>query len=108
MPYKAVFFDAGETLLHPHPNFPELFIAVCREEGIEVDPERLREHLHLLAERFTKAAEAGELWSTKDRSRQWWTSLYREFLDALGYPFTDRLAERLYATFTDAANYRLF
>src|SRR5947208_2170566 len=108
MPYKAVFFDAGETLLHPYPSFPELFIAVCHQEGIEVDAERLREQLPVLGERFLRAAEAGELWSTTDRSRGWWASLYRDFMAALGYPFSDRLAERLYATFTDRANYRLF
>ena len=25
--YRAVFFDAGETLVHPHPSFPELLSA---------------------------------------------------------------------------------
>ena len=25
----AVFFDAGETLVHPHPTFPDLFAGFC-------------------------------------------------------------------------------
>ena len=38
---EIVFFDAGETLIHPHPSFPELFAQVCAENGIEVPGEPL-------------------------------------------------------------------
>ena len=34
---EFVFFDAGETLVHPMPSFPELFLGVCSEYGLEVD-----------------------------------------------------------------------
>ena len=36
--YRAVFFDAGETLVHPHPSFAELFTLVLHREGFDVDP----------------------------------------------------------------------
>jgi putative hydrolase of the HAD superfamily len=108
MPPKAVFFDAGETLVHPEPSFPELFQRVLREEGLEASLEEVRAQLHVIAERFTRAAEAGEVWSTADRSRGWWSEVYREYLAALGLPHSAALADRLYATFTDHANYRAF
>jgi putative hydrolase of the HAD superfamily len=108
MPPKAVFFDAGETLVHAEPSFPELFQRVLRDEGLEASLQDVRGQLHVIAERFTRAAEAGEMWSTADRSRAWWSEVYREYLAALGLPHTAALAARLYATFTDHASYRAF
>jgi putative hydrolase of the HAD superfamily len=109
VPYRAVFFDAGETLVYPHPSFPELLSAVLRNEGMEIDPEKIREALPVVAEVFTRATERGELWSTSaDRSRLFWAGLYRTLLQELSLPFTESLAERLYAVFTDVENYRLF
>jgi putative hydrolase of the HAD superfamily len=106
---RAVFFDAGETLLHPHPSFPELLSATLSEEGIDASPERIRAKVHVLTDRFHRAAADGELWSTSEaRSRAFWGSVYSLLLGELGVTMDDRLAARLYATFTDAANYRLF
>jgi putative hydrolase of the HAD superfamily len=107
--YRAVFFDAGETLLHPYPSFPDLLAAALRQEGYQADREIVRERLHLVSERFAAAARDGELWSTSpERSRAFWTEIYRELLDAMGLHWSDELAARLYATFTDVSNYRLF
>lgn len=109
MRYRAVFFDAGETLVHPYPSFPELLARVLREEGYEADPELVRDRLHVVSDRFLAAARDGELWSTSpERSRKFWLSVYRVFLEAMELPWSDDLAGRLYATFTDLANYRLF
>ena len=35
--YEAVFFDAGETLVHPHPTFADLFARTLRTQGIGVE-----------------------------------------------------------------------
>jgi putative hydrolase of the HAD superfamily len=107
--YRAVFFDAGETLVHAHPSFPELFGLVLRKEGHEIDPAVLREGLYLVADRFTQAARDGEVWSTSPaRSKAFWREVYVTLLGRLGLPATDQIAERLYAEFTDLANYRAF
>ncbi len=107
--YRAVFFDAGETLLYPHPSFPELFAIVLEREGHPIDPAALREAFHLVAERFTRAARGGEVWSTSpDKSRAFWGGIYVALLERLGIPDTERLAGRLYEEFLDLANYRLF
>jgi putative hydrolase of the HAD superfamily len=106
---QAVFFDAGETLLHPHPSFPELLSATLAREGIEVPPERIRSNVHVLTDRFHRAARDGELWSTsKERSRAFWRSVYGLLLAQFGLDLGDRLAALLYSTFTDPDNYRLF
>ncbi len=107
MPVKAVFFDAGETLVHPHPSFPELLSTVLREEGHHVDADTIRERLSALAHLFTQPEN--RLWSTSpERSRRFWTQVYSSFMLDLGLGFPDSLGERLYAVFTDLSNYRLF
>lgn len=109
MPYRAVFFDAGETLVHPHPSFPELLVQVLRQEGYDVEPEQVREKVFVVSDRFMEAARGGELWSTSaERSREFWASIYRALLAEMGLSFGDRLAQALYTTFTDINNYRLF
>jgi len=107
--YRAVLFDAGETLVHPHPSFPELLSATLRSEGLEVEPDAIRQAVHVLSSRFEGAARDKELWSTSpERSRAFWASVYRILLEALGLEFGDGLGARIYETFTDVANYRAF
>ena len=43
--YRAVFFDVGETLVHPAPSFPELFAQVLRTRGPRVLAETVRDRL---------------------------------------------------------------
>jgi REG-2-like HAD superfamily hydrolase len=106
---KAVLFDAGETIVHPHPSFPELLGQVLATAGHDVDPAIIRDKVHVVADIFTTAAAEGELWSTSpERSRAFWDRVYSQLLEELGIPFEAGIAELIYRTFTDLANYRLF
>ena len=107
---EIVFFDAGETLIHPHPSFPELFATVCRGQGHDIAAdhvadvqERLAPHLVDLAEET--GVEHGPSLSARD-SEIFWTFLYRRLLAELDLP--DDLAPELYRVFSDSATYRLF
>lgn len=107
--YAAVFFDAGETLVHPHPTFPDLFAQVLRREGFEVSPQTIRDRIHVVYDRFKRAADTNELWTTtRERSRRFWHDVYGIFLRELGIPTGDGLIDVVYAEFTDLANYALF
>jgi putative hydrolase of the HAD superfamily len=107
--FRAIFFDAGETLVHPHPSFPELFSEVLAREGHPVSMDAIHEQVHHIGERFSQAARDRELWTTSpDRSRAFWLSVYERFLAGLGVPGGDGLHETLYREFTDLANYALF
>jgi putative hydrolase of the HAD superfamily len=106
---SAVFFDAGETLVHPEPTFAHLMARVLQRAGHEVDAEGIRARSHVVLERFAHAAETKELWTTApDRSRAFWHDVYAIFLRELGIADRDGLIDRLYAAFTDLANYALF
>jgi putative hydrolase of the HAD superfamily len=106
---RAVFFDAGDTLVRPHPSFSELFSQVLSDAGHVVDPHEVQSCWAVAMRRFQDAADTKESWSTStERSRRFWLSVYRTFLDELGLTSHDGLEETLYATFSDMANYRLF
>lgn len=111
MEAEAVFFDAGETLLYPHPSFAELFAEVLREHGLSVDPARVQEVVSAASGRFNEilSSEEARLWSTSpERSRILWDGIYRSFLDDVGIvDGHDVLVGALYARFTDVASYRL-
>ncbi|HEY7282361.1 MAG TPA: HAD-IA family hydrolase [Actinomycetota bacterium] len=110
MPIRAVLFDAGETLLSPYPSFAELLSATLRSEGFHhVTPELVREQVKVVARLFEEATREGRLWSTSaEASWEFWSGLYRGLLEAMDVPYAEELARRLYATFTDVGNYRLF
>jgi len=107
--HAAVFFDAGETLVHPHPTFPDLFATILRREGHDVAAETIRDRIHVVFDRFKQAADTNELWTTTpERSRRFWHDVYAIFLADLGIEDGGGLIDRVYAEFTDLANYALF
>ena len=109
MPIDAVFFDAGETLVHPHPTFADLFATILRREGHDVDPDTVRDRIHVVTDRFAKAAREHELWTTsQEKSRRFWHDVYGIFFEQLGIADSNGLIDTVYREFTDMANYALF
>jgi putative hydrolase of the HAD superfamily len=109
---RAIFFDAGETLVYPYPSFAELFSEVLRREGQVVEPAAVQETVSVYSKRFSEAAQTGaphHLWSTsRERSRKFWLEVYGNFLTDVGVPDTEsELADRLFGAFSDPDNYRL-
>jgi len=104
-----VFFDAGETLVHPAPSFPELFARIVTEQGYPREPVAISERLTMVSEEFRRASHEQALWTTSpERSRRFWLGVYDRFLDVLGLPRDDGLADTLYRAFTDRRNYASF
>lgn len=112
MNVRAVFFDAGETLVYPHPSFAELFAEVLREEGHVIDPARVQEVVHTSSLAFNDLMRSEEAlnWSTSpERSRALWDLVYRMFLAEAEIPETEHegLVQALYDRFRSLASYRL-
>jgi putative hydrolase of the HAD superfamily len=109
MPVRAVLFDAGETLVHPAPSFPELFTEVLAAAGHDREPQQVIDASRSVFHRFSEAARDNELWTTSpERSERFWLSVYARMLDELGLDGDTGLRDTLYATFTDPGNYALF
>lgn len=107
---EIVFFDAGETLLHPHPSFPELFSATCARHGFDVSPEKVAPVLFGMVRNMADvAAEAGvaNASASEQDAYRFWTHVYRRCLTELSIE-ADWLADELYKVFSDGASYRLY
>lgn len=104
-----MFFDVGETLVHPAPSFPELFARIVREAGHDRDPADVVEASRAVMTRFSEAARDGDLWTTSPvRSRRFWLGVYERMLTRLDLPSSDGLRDALYEGFTDLGNYAMF
>lgn len=112
MSYRAVFFDAGETLLSPHPSFHELFAGALAEQGRPVTPAQVKKTFESLAPTFAEVVDRMAIspWSTsKQASLEFWGRLYATALADLGIPDPQGLlAGALYSKFTRYESYRLF
>ncbi len=71
---RAVFFDAGGTLLYPHPSVGEVYARVAAEHGVRAEAGRLNQIFR-------------EVWDQKDAlstlsdeksERKWWREIVRE------------------------------
>jgi len=109
MQVRAVLFDAGETLVHPTPSFPELFSRVLADAGHRREPEEVIEASRSVFHRFSEAARDNDLWTTSPaRSERFWKGVYTTMLAELDLDGQGSLRDTLYATFTDPGNYALF
>lgn len=107
---EVVFFDAGETILHPHPSFPELFSEVCRRGGKVVSADRVGEVQQRLAPHLVDLADETGIENpslSAEDSLRFWSHLYRRLLAELGIE-DEGLVKELYRTFSSSASYRLF
>ncbi len=112
MKIRAVFLDAGETLLSPHPSFEELFCTTLAECGSEVTPQDVEQVVGSLTTftDFLRDQTGMSPWSTSaEASRQFWGLFYAQLLERLGVADSDqKLADAVYGRFTSYDSYRLF
>jgi len=111
MTIEVVFFDAGGTLLDPHPSFSELFATTCRAAGYEVTAEQVGGVQDRLAPHLTELVKEADLPHapslSPEASRTFWTFTYRRFLGELGID-DEAMTTRLFETFSSFESYRLY
>jgi putative hydrolase of the HAD superfamily len=107
---EFVFFDAGETLIHPVPSFPELFSRVCAQHGLDVDFLQLRTATRNLMAGVEERQKTGFRFSNDPEvSRRFWLDFYGGLVRGIGYGREDGdLPLALYDTFSDPSNYTLY
>ena len=111
MTIEIVFFDAGGTLLDPHPSFAELFATTCRAQGYDVTKSQVDDVQDRLAPHLTELVDEADLPHapslSPEASYAFWTFTYRRFLDELGIE-DEAVTEKLYETFSSTESYRLY
>jgi putative hydrolase of the HAD superfamily len=107
---RAVFFDAGYTLLCMDPPQETLFLRVCSELAIRVDTDKLADAVHRanakLAPR-TRARVPAPF--SQERVDRFWIDYHRAVLEGCAtVEDPDLLAETLYRRFSAALGWRIY
>lgn len=107
-PYRAVFFDAGNTLFGPHPSLGERYAETARAFGLEVAAAAVESSFRAAwARQGRPSAAVAE--ASEAAEKAWWRGLVREVFRDLG-PLADfdGFFERLYDLFAEPDTWRLF
>ncbi len=88
---RAVLFDIGGTLIHPHPSVGAIYARVAGRHGVPVEPA-------LIDRRFS------QLWKEKKALRQplersWWRSLVTEIFSGHAFRDVEAVFDDLYDQF---------
>lgn len=104
---KAVFFDAGGTLLYPYPSVGEVYARVAGEHGVVAQPEHLNQVFR-------------EVWNQKDglamaaltdekSEKNWWREIVREvFKTTPRFKNFEVFFDDLYDQFASPKTWKLF
>ena len=106
--YKAVFFDAGGTLLHPYPSVGEIYATYAAKHGRQVQSDEVEARFRsawLKRDGLTHLASH----SSGKVERQWWYELVRDVFDSLTtFENFDSFFDELYDVFARAQHWKLY
>jgi HAD superfamily hydrolase (TIGR01549 family) len=110
---QAVFFDAGYTLLSPHPSIVEIARRYCAEHGLQVDPACLESALPTAEVTLRSLVKADPFtWSDNNAIdaiwRQYFTELLRPCLKSLSSSELQRHADGVAQVAGEATSYALY
>lgn len=101
---KAIFFDAGNTLLYPFPSVAEVFRTVLAAHGHDVDTGRIEAQLPHAEDMYERQYQADDtFWMREDRASDLWSDMYAAVLRGLGVNGrADELGRCVYEEFGDS------
>ncbi|RJQ54940.1 MAG: HAD family hydrolase [Actinobacteria bacterium] len=107
---KAVFFDAGNTLLHPYPSVAEVCRRVLSAHGHEFAAEDVERSLHYADEIYERHYRNDDtFWTSEDRAAELWSHMYASVLRELGVNGeADALGRAIYDEFGDSRWWRTY
>ncbi len=107
--YRAVFLDAGGTLIRPHPSQDEITARVLEEAGIFVDAERLAAATRSASRQvFTAHGREPHRWGNERVIRELWSEYYARLQERLGLRPDAALSARIYERFGEPGSWALF
>jgi putative hydrolase of the HAD superfamily len=110
---RAVFFDAGFTLLAPHPSVVEIALAACAARGVPVERACLEAHLPNAEASLRHSAKANPyIWAEQRAIDAIWIAYFTEMLRPCLHGATtaevEAVAHEVHQTFEHAASYALY
>ncbi len=100
---KAVFFDAGNTLLHPFPSVAAVCGFVLSAHGHDDLVDEIERELHHADEIYDRQyASDDTFWTSEERAKEVWSGMYAEVLRHIGLDGqADALGRSIYEEFGD-------
>jgi len=110
---KAIFFDAGGTLLYIHPSVGDVYASVTREMGVNLSNDVLASRLHEIWEDHapTNTVRDGNLEASDQKDREMWRTFLKRLhddLDPLQELDFDRWFHRVFERFGEPGTFRLY
>lgn len=110
---KAIFFDAGGTLLYIHPSVGKVYADVTREMGVDLSDERIEERLQEIWEDYapTNSVREGDYRASDERDRNMWKEFLRrlyEDLEPLQELEFDEWFENVFDRFGEPGTFQLY
>lgn len=106
---RAVFFDAGNTLLLPHPSVEEVCLEVLASHGLRADPEAIRRGLEL-ADRYYEDRywQDDTFWASEEEAAAMWGEMYALAMREAGIEPSRELGRELYEEFGKGDRWALY
>ena len=78
---RTVFFDAGFTLLRPHPSTPEICRQVCRRLDLHIDLEAVEQRMFEAEDYYLQQMRSNRhTWGSEETILQFWIGYYANLL----------------------------
>jgi len=109
-PTRAVFFDAGHTLLYAHPDLGAVYAETTARFGVELSGERIMEVVAPVFREYARE-HAGRLGASDAQDRAMWREITRRIhsrIDALRAVEFEAWFEALYRRFGEADAWRFY
>lgn len=108
MGYRAIFFDAGGTLLKPHPSVGKIYAQTARRYGMRVDADRVDRIFRFEFSKRDKLSST-RAHSSEKNEREWWKVLVRDVFRQVTAPRNfDLFFDDLYDLFATARVWKLY
>ncbi len=109
MAIEAVFFDAGNTLLKPHPSMEEVCAEVLAAHGRTVSRDELDRALKVSEEYYERRYWTDDtFWASEAEAEEMWTRLYSLLMRELGMPDPERMGAVMYDEFGKGSRWALY
>lgn len=105
---RAVFFDAGATLLHPDPPVEAVYARAFSEDGVSVDPAQMGRVLTRAWEQVHSEGAEDRYGGVRGEAEFWQTFLNRVRRELDGGSVSDECFRRLASHFRDPSAWTVF
>jgi REG-2-like HAD superfamily hydrolase len=110
---RTIFFDAGFTLLYPHPSIPEVCQQVCQQLGLHIQLDKLQQSMEEVEDLyFRQQLLSHSPWDDAQAIYQFWISYYTSILRPSVVEQDEarlhRLAQAIYEEFGKHTNWKVY